>query len=737
MVLLRAAIAFLILAGSISLPALAQQYTISTYAGRGAQPPGMGVAFFIRSITTDAAGNVYFANAYNVPYPCICVFKLDTSGNLTRIAGGEQAGFAGDGGPAEKALLNDPVGLAVDSAGDLFIAEGAVYDISPWPTLIATPEGGFHERVRKVTPDGIINTVAGGGVPGFSGDGGPATSASFFGLSGIAVDSAGNLYIADGLFDDGWYAPVGNNRIRKVTPDGIINTVAGTGDQGFSGDGGPALNAQLNGPQALTVDNAGNLFFSDLNNSRIRKLSTDGTISTVVDVASQMPNCVLNPNFYQVCSVTSTALDPSGNLVFSYFYCNSTCFPNSTVFKQSPNGAIATVLGSTVTQQFGLYGPIAIDAVGNLWFSGDLAGLGSSLSKVAPDGSLTVPVGYGACCGGGDGGPATSAQFQQANGVAADASGNLFIADSGNHRIRQVMPGGIITTAVGPGNLNINCDALTAAASSPPTATELCLPSQVAVDGAGNIFFVDRNRIRKVSPDGTVTSIAGDGTIGSSTGGDGGPASQALAYPNSVAVDPAGNVYFAEWARVRKISQDGTITTVAGTGNRPANGDAEGINGSLHYPNGGSATLINLLGPSSVAVDRAGNVYFADPSLVRKVSADGTIATVAGGGNPMGFHPGFGDGGPAINAFLYGPNGVSVDNAGNLYISEYARVRKVTTDGIINTIAGTQNPGYSGDGGLATQAQLGSPTGLTVDAAGNVYFADSFNNVIRVLRPAQ
>jgi sugar lactone lactonase YvrE len=611
--------------------ALAQQYTISTYAGGGPQPPGVGIALNIRSIITDAAGNVYFATAFN--NPCTCVFKLDPNGNLTRIAGDAQAGFAGDGGPAVKALLNDPVGLAVDSAGNLFIAEGVFYDVYGGQNPTITPQGGFHERVRKVSANGIITTFAGGGAQGFSGDGAPATSASFFGLSGIAVDAAGNLYIADGLFDDGWDAPVGNNRIRKVTPDGIISTVAGTGDQGFSGDGGPAVNAQLNGPHALTVDNAGNLFFSDWYNSRIRELSIDGTISTVVDLTSQAPNCAHNPNFYWFCAATSMASDTSGNLVFSYWYGNG--FPNYAVLKRSSNGAIATVLGSAIAQEIGLFAPIAIDAAGNLWVASGLAGLGSNLSKVAPDGSLTVAVGYGACCGGGDGGPAANAQLQQANGVAADASGNLFIADSGNHRIRQVMPGEIITTVAGPGNLNINCDALTAGASSPAVATELCLPSQVAVDGSGNIFFVDRNRIRKVTPDGTVTPIAGDGTIGSGRGGDGGPATQALAYPNSVAVDSNGNVYFAEWARVRKISTDGKITTIAGTGNRPANNGGEGLNNSLQYPAGESATLVNLVGPQSVTLDGSGNVFFVDyPYLVRKVSPDGTITTAAGGAAP-------------------------------------------------------------------------------------------------------
>jgi sugar lactone lactonase YvrE len=264
----------------------------------------------------------------------------------------------------------------------------------------------------------------------------------------------------------------------------------------------------------------------------------------------------------------------------------------------------------------------------------------------------------------------------------------------------------------------------------------------VAVDGVGDIFIVDRNRIRKTSPDGTVTSVAGDGTIGSGSGGDGGPASQALAYPNSVAVDAAGNVYFAEWARVRRISPDGSVATVAGTGNRPNNNGCSPAFSPYCTPNyssgdGGPATLVQLFGPLSVTVDGAGNLYFVDGLRIRRVSPDGTITTVAGSGVPTGYHGPTGDGGQATSAPLWTPNGVTVDSAGNLYISEPVRIRKVTTDGVINTIAGTQEPGYSGDGGLATKGQLWNPTGLTVDSAGNVYVADSNNNVIRVLRPVQ
>jgi sugar lactone lactonase YvrE len=550
-------------------------------------------------------------------------------------------------------------------------------------------------------------------------------------LNSIAVDAAGNLYIADGIWADGDGGTYGNNRIRKVDSSGTISTVAGDGTMGFSGDGGPGVNAQLDGPQSLTVDGAGNLFFSDFSNRRIRELSADGTINTVVDLGLQVPGCVSTVNPYSFCSAAMVTLHPSGNLVFSCIGVRYGTFGSFGVFTRSSAGTITNVVESDVALEIGLSGQIAMDSGGNLWF-----GAGSSLRKIAPDGTLTVVLGDGAG-GGGDGRPATSIPLQHVNSVAADGWGNLFIADADNYRIRKVS-GGIITTVAGPGVLNINCDAQSDGSSAPATAAQLCSPSQVAADGGGNIFIVDRNRIRKVSADGSITSIAGDGTVGDPAGGDGGPATQALAHPNSVAVDSAGNIYFAEWARIRKISPDGTIVTVAGTGAKPGN------NGCLPPPSpscgtgdGGPAKLAQLWGPTSVTVDGAGNLYFVDRQLIRKVSPDGIIATAAGNGGATGYHGYTGDGGLAVNAPLWNPNSVAADNAGNLYISEPVRVRKTTTDGIISTIAGTQEPGFSGDGGTATQAQFWNPTGLTVDAAGNVYVADSNNNRIRILKPAR
>ena len=689
--------------------AQAQPYVISTYAG-GPPPTSANTTVSVRTVATDAAGNVYFSTFY---YPaigstdsCTCVFKLDPAGNLTRVAGGPQRGFTGDGGPAVDAQLSDPIALAPDGAGNLYIAEGVAYDtqggyVSAAPQdIVAIPQGGFRERVRKVSPDGIITTVAGGGEHGFSGDGGPATSASFFGLSSIAVDGAGNLFIADGLYDDVDGDIFGNDRIRKVTPDGTIATIAGNGAIGFSGDGGPAAGAQLYGPTALAVDAAGNLVFSDFYNRRIRKISPDGIIATVVNLNS--PDCASTVLDWS-CSAYSVTLDPSGNLVFA-----DGNYSSHAIRRQSPDGAISTLAGSDVAQQIGLQGAIAIDSAGSLWFSAN-----SSLRKISPDGTVTVVWGHDACCGGGDGGPATSAQLLHSTSVAADRAGNMFIADTDNHRIRKVTPGGIITTVAGNGAWGIDCDAA-AADSAPALAAQLCAPSQVAVDSAGNLFIVDHNRIRKVSTDGTITSVAGD-----------------LAYPNSVAADLGGNVYFTEWARVRRITPDGIITTVAGTGMRP------NTSGPPPVGDGQPATSVTLLGPASVTVDSAGNLYFVDGSRVRKVSPDGIITTVAGNGGRAGYMVDPGDGSLATSVGLWGPNGVTVDSAGNLYLSEQVRIRKVSPGGIITTIAGSPDPGYSGDGGPATKAQLWDPMGLAVDGAGNVYVADAFNNVIRILKPVK
>ncbi len=314
----------------------------------------------------------------------------------------------------------------------------------------------------------------------------------------------------------------------------------------------------------------------------------------------------------------------------------------------------------------------------------------------------------------GDGGQATSAQLNYPTSVAVDLQGNRFIADSSNHRVREVTADGNIKTVAGTGTKGFSGD------GGQATSAQLNYPYSLDVDGQGNLFIADtsNHRVREVTADGNIKTVAGTGTGGFS--GDGGQATSAqLYYPYDVAVDAQGNLFIADESnhRVREVTADGNIKTVAGTGTGGFSGD------------GGQATSAQLYYPYGVAVDGQGNLYIADESnhRVRKVS-NGVITTVAGTGT-KGFS---GDGGQATSAQLYSPEDVAVDGQGNLYIADESnhRVRKVS-NGVITTVAGTGTKGFSGDGGPALSAQLNSPEGAALDKQGNLYIADTYNHRIR------
>jgi hypothetical protein len=329
-------------------------------------------------------------------------------------------------------------------------------------------------------------------------------------------------------------------------------------------------------------------------------------------------------------------------------------------------------------------------------------------------GTITTIAGTGKAGFSGDGGQATAAQLRSVHGVTVDRQGNLYIADFEDHRVRRVSPDGTITTFAGRG-----AGGGSSGDGGPATLARLDGPQGIAVDGQGNVYISDYNdyRVRKVSPGGTITTFAGTGIPGSS--GDGGPATSARLYaPSGVAVDGQGNVYIVDSynQRVRKVSAGGTITTIAGTGRLGFSGD------------GGPATSAQLSYPSGVAVDGQGNVYIVDANRVRKVSRGGTITTFAGTG-AGGFS---GDGGPATSAQVR-PTGVGADSQGNIYIADFYgfRVRKVSPGGMITTFAGTGGGGFSGDGGPATSARLYGPYAVAVDGQGNVYIADDRNYRVR------
>ena len=588
--LTRASLVFLF-SGTIIL-AEAQQYVISTYAGGVPPPtPATGINLSIgypQAIAVDTAGNAYFI-ALN------CVFKLDQNGMVTRIAGNSLVGYTGDGGPAISAQLqlrstnidrlyisNLPPGITVDKTGNVYVADNG------------------NSRIRRISPDGIIATVAGNGTFGFSGDGGPATSAQLSNVLGMAVDTAGNLLIAD----------ADNNRVRLVSQDGIIISVAGDGSCAFSGDGGPAASAQLCAPAGMVTDNAGNVLFADTRNNRIRRISPDGTITTAAGSGLWQP--------------TSVGVDGAGNL----FIANTDAdgFDAWQVVKKLfPGGSMATGAGctpsyplrfdcmgngTTGTRTF-LDGPIslAVNSAGSVLI---LEPVIAPIRKLLPDGSLVNLAGNGEYEFSGDGGPATSAQLGPPAGLAVDNSGNLFIADYFNARVRKVSPERTITTVAGNG------DQIYPPASSgdggPATSAQVSEPVGVAVDGAGNLVIATlRGLIKKVSPDGIITTVAGGGSFG---------------YMTALAADSDGNLFIGgqnsshppdqQVGGIVKVSPDGTIRT-------------------------GIVTDAMVLG---VALDNVGNLFFTEGSpgsRVRRLSPDGSVLTVAGNGT-AGFS---GDGGPA------------------------------------------------------------------------------------------
>jgi sugar lactone lactonase YvrE len=354
-----------------------------------------------------------------------------------------------------------------------------------------------------------------------------------------------------------------------------------------------------------------------------------------------------------------------------------------------------------------------------------LAGCGGGIVNY---GTITTFAGTGTAGYTGDGGAAASAKLGSPTCAAVDSAGNIFIVDAANHVVREVNSGGTITTYAGTGVAGYTGDGGAA------TAAQLNSPNGCAVDGAGNLYIADtvNNVIREVTAStGLITTVAGSGlgagTAAGSFSGDGGVATlAAMNHPYGVAVDTAGDIYISDTLnyRVRKVNAGGVITTIAGTGVNAYTGD------------GGAATSATLYNPEGLLVTSAGDVLVAEEanSVVRKIAASGTISTFAG----SAFYGYQGDGGSATNARLEGPTDVALDAAGNVYITDTANmvIRRVTTDGTIQTVAGNGDQGYSGDGKNATDAMLNRPRGISIDAKGVMYIADTGNAAVRKVTPA-
>lgn len=595
-----------------------------------------------------------------------CAGFLSTAGAavVTTVAGGGM----GDGEVATVAGLASPTALARDAAGNLYVGDQ------------------FNARIRKITLDGRIHTVAGSGVWGSDGDGGLAGEARIYPFQySIGVDAAGNIYFRD----------TSTKRVRKVTPSGVISHFAGNGSGVSSGDGGPAAVAGIQGFGGVGVDSAGNVLICD--GGRIRKVSPGGAITTHAIVG-------------QIC------YDVVGGAQGSYDVTN-----DGGVVHVAADGTVTRVLGSGALPPFAGSPPIPDGAI-----AANVAVNGSSVKGIARDSAGNLLFSYP---GGGlrkvdAGGVVSTVNAAVGGAIVAGDAGEFYLV--GLDLIWRIDIGGAATVIAGIGN---HPDGFTSSGflgdGLPAVAAALRGPGHVGMLADGSLLIPDGNRLRKVGTEGRISTIGGASESGASA--EGGVLQDArFNILTSAVADPAGNMYLADLLNrlVRKVSPAGIVTTFAGTGGAYGNSSAPG-----------QAIQIALGLPKQVLFRAStGNLYLLDDALVRKIDPTGFMSTIAGVSNDRGYRM---DGVNAATTSIE-PASMALDASGNLYLAEYLanRIRRVDAQsGIITTIAGTGVAGFAGDGGPATQAQLNLPSGVAVDASGNVYISDTNNRRIRKVAP--
>ncbi len=671
-------------------PLHAQRYTISTIAGSGNIGHGGDGGFSADaeldmpcSVALDSFGNIYIAD--DGP-STNCIRKINTSGIISTIIGGRSDDYP----PDDDVVIQEqtyPTAIASDAQGNIYIADKT------------------NNRIQRISKYGTISIIAGNGIAGHTGDSGQATSAELKNPTGIAIDHRGNIYIADlgnncirkinakgiittvaGTDTSGHIIPVklnypvsvavdikgnlyiadeGNNCIQKIDRKGRITTVAGNGKQGYSGDGGLATNAELGRPTGVAVDNTGNIYIADWFNNRIRKVDTSGIISTFAgDGIAGYCGDGEDSKKAELITPYTVSNDALGNVYI-------VDYGNHRIRKVNSKGIISTIAGNGVQNYFGDGGPatnaelnspsgVAVGKNGVIYCADKS---GNFIHKIDTNGIISIIAGNGAKGFSGDGRSSVNAQFNSPSLLSIDSIANLYIADLGNQRIREINNKGIISTMAGCGVIGFSGD------GSRATDAKMNAPYNITLNSKGDMFIADfgNQRIRKVDKNGIISTIAGNGTIGYT--GDGGPAINAqLNYPSDAITDSFGNIYISDESNncIRKINSAGIISTIAGNGTAGYSGDS------------GKAISAQLAGPIGLVLDNNGNLFVADNgnNCIRMITTDRYIFTIAGDGNEGHC----GNGGDAINAELNSPYGLAIDSNGNIYVADYANneIRKLT-----------------------------------------------------------
>jgi len=532
------------------------------------------------------------------------------------------------------------------SGGGYLDANGTTARFS-WPHDVAIDDNGnvyvsdrSNHAIRKVTPNGDVSTLAGLAGAAGSADGN-GSAARFYNPAGIAFNRlTGDLIVADS----------GNHTIRRVTLSGNVTTLAGSAGK-FGSSDGDGVTARFTYPQGVAVDQAGFIWVADTSNYAVRRIvGTNATVTT----------------FAGGCFGTQDGVG------------RSACF----------------------------YYPfaIAVDGNGDLWVADSY---NHTIRKVTREAVVTTPAGSPGQSGSADG-TGSNARFDYPWGIAVSPNGEVLVADSSNNKIRKVTPAGVVTTIAGTGSYGTR--------DGSGSAARFAFPTGLAVNSSGTIYVADResDAIREISPSLNVTTLAGSSPAGGTTDGVGTAAR--LFFPEQAVTDLSGNVYYADSAHtIRKVTPQGVVTTIAGQGGTKGAVDGQGANALFNFPTG-------------IALDGNGNLFVADTSnhTIRRVTAAGIVTTVAGTAGVLGKADGLGS-----QAHFNEPWDLAFDTHGNLLIADSNNhlIRMLEPNGIVTTFAGNGTQG-SNDGS-ATQASFSYPTGITVGPDGAVYVADWGNHVIR------
>jgi sugar lactone lactonase YvrE len=586
--------------------------------------------------------------------PITSVLVNCAASQLSLIAG--QLGGTGNiGGSGTGARFNQPYGPGIDAAGNLYVAD-------------------WYSSIRKVTPAAVVSTL-------------PGANPQFDFPSDVAVDGAGNLYVADS----------GHNIIRKITAAGTVTTFAGSGSPGSADGQGSA--ASFYNPGGVAVGAGGNVYVADTYNCTVRRITPAGTVTTVAGIVGMQGSADGPAATATFSAPSSIAVDAAGNVYIADPF-------NNTIRKLAV-GVVSTLAGTAgvsggadgtgAAAQFNHPSGVAVDAAGTIYVA-DTAN--HTVRRVTAAGIVTTLAGTAGASGATDG-AGSAARFGSPVGVRVDASGTIYVADNGNSAIRRVTASGVVTTFAGAPASPGSADQTGAAAS-------FSTPYGIAADAAGNIYVADfeNSTIRKVTPAGAVTTLAGSPGVTGSADGTGSGAR--FSRPQGLGVDAHGTVYVADTENftIRAVTAAGVVTTLAGSPGTSGNSDGVG-------------SAARFLNPTSVVVDPAGIVYVADGGAIRKIATPGGSVTTLVSGKFMVL------------------SSLALDASGNLYASDWqaSTISKVTPAGVVTTLAGTALQ-YGWADGTGAAARFASPEGIAVDSAGNVYVADLLNQVIRKITSA-